>query len=570
MASHFLTKSQADLAACIRIGPEIALESYPALRSLLNDKVSPEAARLFAEPLVSRGNDSAPATISWYCDLEGDAVPLAQLDEQARSAVDAKIADRLREIRSLLEDPDGGQLVGAALHVPALSDIWVAQGEPVILNWGMLSAPNESSEAQRSAQYAGALGRYLPMAAAPSLDRAARADSTASPAQDAEPTEAPKVEASAPPAAVIAERRGPTRAAVIPLVLLLLLAGGVLAWLLVPGTRLFPERAADAALSDAEAARIATSVNSELIARRDALRTALAGATCKADGTLLMPDGLTIEGLLPPVPGQPLSAPGSRVAGSPTPTLPPALERVRINASSADFLDHLEARTGMVVALGSDGGIGSGFFISPDLFLTNLHVVRTAPPDGVYVVHEQLGGRRPAKVLRGAGPFYETGKDFALLQVEGADQPFFQIADVEESLKLRNVVAAGYPADILATDTEFQALVNGDSAATPDLSLTSGTVSTEQNMGGLADVVVHSAPISQGNSGGPLVDMCGRVVGINTFVRQGSLRNLPVAIASSEILEFLAESGVQPSVVTQSCTPELLRPEAPPAAPDRQ
>ena len=136
-----------------------------------------------------------------------------------------------------------------------------------------------------------------------------------------------------------------------------------------------------------------------------------------------------------------------------------------------------------------------------------------------------------------------------------------------DSLKLQSVVAAGYPGDILQTDGQFQALLSGDAAAVPDLTVTSGSVSTEQDMGGVAAVVMHSAPISQGNSGGPLVDMCGRVVGINTFVRRGSLRNLNVAIASSEVLEFLDGSGAQPNVVSQSCQPQVMRPTPPPATP---
>ena len=143
MASHFVTKSQIDLDACVRLGDEIALESYPALRAFLENRVSPQAARLFAEPLISRGNREAPATVSWYCDFEGDAKPVAQLDDQARSDFDAKLGRLLGELRPLLTDPDGGQLVAAALHVPKLSDIWSLNGEPVILNWGMVGDASE-------------------------------------------------------------------------------------------------------------------------------------------------------------------------------------------------------------------------------------------------------------------------------------------------------------------------------------------------------------------------------------------------------------------------------------------
>jgi S1-C subfamily serine protease len=66
--------------------------------------------------------------------------------------------------------------------------------------------------------------------------------------------------------------------------------------------------------------------------------------------------------------------------------------------------------------------------------------------------------------------------------------------------------------------------------------------------------------MSQGNSGGPLVDMCGRVIGVNTFVRQGNLRNLNFALSTDGLIRFLAGTGVQPGVVSQACLPELTRP----------
>jgi S1-C subfamily serine protease len=113
-------------------------------------------------------------------------------------------------------------------------------------------------------------------------------------------------------------------------------------------------------------------------------------------------------------------------------------------------------------------------------------------------------------------------------------------------------------------------MMRGDGGATPDLTVTSGTVNTEQSMvapdGAAVSLVVHSAPISQGNSGGPLVDMCGRIVGVNTFVRRGQLRNLNVALASPDLLAFLAGSAAQPAVVTTPCRPQVTRPAPPPPA----
>ena len=128
---------------------------------------------------------------------------------------------------------------------------------------------------------------------------------------------------------------------------------------------------------------------------------------------------------------------------------------------------------------------------------------------------------------------------------------------------MQSVVAAGYPGDVLETDNAFQRLRSGDSGAVPDLTVTDGSINTQQNLGDTSNAVVHSAPISQGNSGGPLVDMCGRVVGVNTFVRQGELRNLNFALAIPDLIAFLGGTGAAPMVERERCAPQLLRPVAP-------
>lgn len=612
MAAHFLTKTSVVLEACLRLDDQIALESYPALQAFLADRGQAQAGRLFAEPLLSRGNQNAVPSVSWYTDFEGTGGPISRLDDRARADVDAVLAQRLAGLRPLLDDPDGGRLLGAALHVPKLDDIWIVDGQPVMLNWGMISSPAESSDAARQAQYQRTLARYLPLASAPALTaegQAAQSLARAPAPQDEAPASGSGAALAAtaagagglaagavaggrsaqpgsgasgsgggdappppPPAGDGAEpgasvRRRP--AGLIPLIVLLLLAIGTLIWLLIPGSRLFPEIDDRHAQLDEEAARVAAEVNAELILRRDALRAALDGASCRADGTLLLPDGLTVEGLLPPDPASADDAPGAPADGNPTPALPPDVERVVPDGATpedASLLDAIDRRTALVVAAFPGGSTGSGFFISPELLVTNQHVVEGAPEGSLYVTNEALGEARASVLVAAQGPFMQTGSDYALLRVPGAAAPFYEIYRPQETLRLQSVVAAGYPGDVLETDGAYRALISGDATATPLLTVTSGIVNAEQEMAGIANVVVHSAPISQGNSGGPLVDMCGRVVGVNTFVRQGDLRNLNVALATADLLDFLGQTGTRADVVTNPCAPEVLRPIAPPAA----
>jgi S1-C subfamily serine protease len=355
----------------------------------------------------------------------------------------------------------------------------------------------------------------------------------------------------------------------VPLVVLLLLAGGALAWLLVPGNRVFPERTAEV-VAATEAAALGEDVNRALEERVSVLRAALDGAVCAWDGTLVMPDGVTIEGLLPPDMLDPEDRGGAVRAARVDPILPPDAGRVQIPQAQGGFgetaslLAHIEARSAMVLVQGPRGlGTGTGFFVGPDLVVTNYHVIDEAGPDGIYVTNLALGSLQQAQLVKAQGPMGETGADFALLRVPGASQPSFQVLDSDRSLRLQAVIAAGYPGDLLRTDSQFRALREGDLGAVPELAVTDGTISAEQSFDRETSVIVHSAPISTGNSGGPLIDMCGRLIGVNTFVVQGPMRNLNFALSGGDLMRFLDGTEAVPTVVSSSCAPQVARPKVP-------
>ncbi|MEM1232637.1 MAG: trypsin-like peptidase domain-containing protein [Pseudomonadota bacterium] len=587
MANHFLTKSSISLDQCLEFGGGLAIEAYPALRALLEAKAGPAAARLFAEPLLSRGNDSAAPSVSWYTDIEGKGVPYHRLSDVDQAALSADLSRSLREIRALLDDADDGELVAAALHLSDPGDVLSVEGRPVLINWGMVAKDMARDPGTRRTHYAQTLGRFLPLGAAPPLTQGERAAW-----QDARPTQsssAPAGESAAGAAAVAGAGAGaaaatvaqadPARAPVaaperrrmplsawLPLLLLLLAAGGALAWLLIPGNRLFPVLTSEQAVTDEAALAAAEGINRSLEERLAILESSLEGAVCRDDGTLLMPDGYTIEGLLPPNPNDPADLPGAIREASPRSILPPDPERVQVEDSTqpngtAELVAHIEARTAIVVAATNNGALssGTGFFVGPDLLMTNHHVIAGAATGQIYITNKALGQLHTAQVLKSAGPFQATGKDFALLRVDGVNQPAFDILNTSESQKLQSVVAAGYPADLLQSDAQFQALRRGDFTAVPDLAMTDGTVSTEQ-MVNTARMIAHSAPISQGNSGGPLIDMCGRVVGVNTFIREGSARTLNFALASGDMMGFLDGTPALPRTVRNTCVPQIARP----------
>jgi 2-alkenal reductase len=140
---------------------------------------------------------------------------------------------------------------------------------------------------------------------------------------------------------------------------------------------------------------------------------------------------------------------------------------------------------------------GSGLIIRPDGYIvTNNHVVEGAQQLGV-IFHD--GRQAEARLI---GTFELT--DLAVIQV---DEPAPAVAELGDSDALQpgaRVIAIG------SALGQFQNTV------------TTGIVSAlNRRIGELDGLVQTDAPINQGNSGGPLVNSAGQVVGINTLVVRG-------------------------------------------------
>ncbi len=568
MAEHFLSKIRVTPQDFVDAGGRPVLERHAELRALLGERAGPEVAALFAEPLISRGNDEAPPTVSWYGDRAGEARPLASLPVLEQDRIAAWLAEHLRPLRALAQEPANADLALAALSVYGRDDVMVVDGRPVIVNWGLLPDGNGANAAARPAHYAATLGKYLPLSQAPGIPPEV-AQGTPAAAVRAVPQDRPGATQVEPP--VISPAPSVSRLAWVPLLVLLILAGLVLGWLLMPGTRLF-HAATPRVVTDQATLRAAQALNQSLRQRQAALERALEGAVCRADGVLLLPDGRTPEGLLPPAIWEP---PEQRARAAPDALLPNSADRVLVPdvAGGADritLLELIESSTVLVLAA-SPGGVatGSGFVVGPGLIVTNQHVIAgsMSEPGQILVTGGALAAPRVARVIKSMGSLADTGGDYALLQIKDTGLPAFSVHLPATSLKLTNVIAAGYPGDVLELDVSFAALKSGDMGAVPELTVTDGTVNTQQQIGPDTHVLMHSAPLSSGNSGGPLVDMCGRVVGVNTFVRKGTLQNRSFALSSADLLAFLQGTDAAPEVIREPCAPLVVRRQAAPAQP---
>ena len=554
MARYFLTKTTVEPGTLVEVAGTPVLARYDVLMQALTGVIDPASAGVLAEPMLSFGNDQAPATIVWYSSYPGEARKLSELDRDRREAVVSTLRVRLADSARGLSDPSFGPLVGAALNVLDPDDVWVVDGQPVLVGWGMVPPEANRSGDARNRHFAATMARYLPMAQPP---RERRAQGMAGVGEPEALRPVPGGEA--PPPRVVHRERGGRGWRWVPLGLLLLLTIVALAWLLLPGTRIMPPVPEAALIEDDEALQIAREVNATLESRAEELEVAIAGAVCTPQGDLVLPGGLAPDDLLPPIPGRVVAPPGSRQG-----------ESVAALEEPASLLQLIEDRTVLVLVDSEEGGLGSGFFVGPDLLMTNHHVIEGG--GDIYVVNKRLGALHLAQVLSWDGPLETTGGDFALLRVEGADSPFFAIRDSGETLRLESVIAAGYPGVILETDENFLRLLEGDASAIPDVAVTEGIVNVEQTFLSSVRAVIHTASISSGNSGGPLVDGCGRVVGINTFTRleERTSRALNFALAATEVVGFLEESGVETQHSYERCSPvmEAAQPPVEPVGPD--
>jgi S1-C subfamily serine protease len=170
-----------------------------------------------------------------------------------------------------------------------------------------------------------------------------------------------------------------------------------------------------------------------------------------------------------------------------------------------------------VVTIITDEGLGSGFFVSSDGYLlTNSHVVRQG---GWPTVRLADGKSVSASVVRN-----DEEKDLALLKASGSGYPTLPLGDSSRAAQGESVIAIGSPIGLEGT-------------------VTRGIISAvRQAVSNGVTYIQTDAAVNPGNSGGPLLNKAGQVIGINTMTiksSQADTERLGFAISINDAKKFM-------------------------------
>lgn len=231
-------------------------------------------------------------------------------------------------------------------------------------------------------------------------------------------------------------------------------------------------------------------------------------------------------------------APAPLQGPAPSPDLAPATlaapQAASVAAPAASLEDVIAKALPSVVLVEAPQGRGSAFFVSKDRLLTNVHVVGGSS----WVTLKGQDGRSFTATVAAKAPDY----DIAILQASGMkeDQPFLRLGSALQTRAGQEAVAIGSPLGVFQN------------------SVTRGIVSGLRQMGPVV-VLQTDAALNPGNSGGPLLDHGGAVIGINTASFRGTQGlNFAVAVDHAQAL-LEGRSPVLPNVKLDDKESDLRR-----------
>jgi len=196
-------------------------------------------------------------------------------------------------------------------------------------------------------------------------------------------------------------------------------------------------------------------------------------------------------------------------------------------------------------------GSGTGFLISADgLILTNKHMANVGGDKAEYRIILADGKKYYAQLI-GKDPL----KDLAVLKIFDKNLPYVELGDSDKLPVGASVIAIGNALG-LYQNSVTKGIISG---------LGRSIVASDQagNAEALDNVIQTDAEINVGNSGGPLIDLTGKVVGINVAIdKSGSSIGFAIPINDAKtVIKSVREIGriIRPrlGVLYQMITPEI-------------
>ncbi len=170
-----------------------------------------------------------------------------------------------------------------------------------------------------------------------------------------------------------------------------------------------------------------------------------------------------------------------------------------------------------VVVIYSGRTMGSGFAISPSIIITNAHVIGKADKVTVSLYR--------GKSYKAVVKVYDEALDLAVLELDSIFIPYLTIADYTKLSVGSDLYAIGAPKNMHYT-------------------LTRGILSSKERRVGGSLYIQTDAAINVGNSGGPLLNVKGEVIGVNTF-KLVDAEGIGLAIPMQTICQMLVDHGIE-------------------------
>lgn len=207
----------------------------------------------------------------------------------------------------------------------------------------------------------------------------------------------------------------------------------------------------------------------------------------------------------------------------------------RPKSDIADLVERIEPAVILLRVKGTEGDcLGSGFVVNPNgIAVTNYHVVEGATDCVATFVdghEEKVNGCL----------FHDKDLDIAIIQLDHQRTYASITLATELPRKGEMTLAFGAPNGLEFTTTQ-------------------GIVSAIREEG--RTLIQTSTPISSGNSGGPLVDSAGKVVGVNTFTLKSG-QNLNFAVSALEVAKCLEKLAKAPGPFPTGSSPAAMKPVA--------